>query len=188
MEQLPPIYLKHVMQGSSTKYKNTDKTIIRTVLEDGFMRNANTTKNSKLTGRIEYSDYDKDAGEFIYFEMNLESKKPLMTTFILDSELLLEQPFMLIVGWTGGGGNGIKINPKKINKSVLHNLLVDFRKKFMKENENNFIPGLKNLMTHEIVLKKPVDLHKYLLAIKKSSLNNQDLQYVKENYPNVKLI
>ena len=43
-------------------------------------------------------------------------------------------------------------------------------------------------MTHEIVVKKPVNLHKYLLAIKKRSLNNEDLQYVKENYPNVKLI
>ena len=177
----------HQSFAPQEKYKNTNKTAIRTILEDGFMRNANTTKNSRLTGDVNSPDYDKDAGKFIYFEMNLELKKPIMTTFILDSELLLEQPFMLIVGWKAGK-NGIKINPTELTYSELANLLIDFRKQFMAHHNKKKISGFKNRMTHEIVVKKPVDLHKYLLAISEYSLDKNDLEYVKQNYPNVKII
>jgi hypothetical protein len=86
------MFLRHNVVNASKIYKN-DKTIIRTILEDGFLRNANTTKNSQMTGRITDEDYDKTRGQTIYFEINLDVKQ--WQTLTLDINLLLEQPFWL---------------------------------------------------------------------------------------------
>jgi hypothetical protein len=189
MTELPFLYLKHSSASSSKIYKNTNKTIIRTILEDGFLRNANTTKNSKMTGNINESNYDKNAGKTIYFEINLIGKRQSHPTFILDISLLMEQIFWLNIGWQAGiTDNSIKINPKNITKENLTNILTEFQNEVIEDHKKTKIPGFKNLFTNEVLVKKPVDLHKYLLAINKNSLMKDDIAYMKINYPNVKLI
>jgi hypothetical protein len=99
------------------------------------------------------------------------------------------------VGWQGGIDgpshmDSLKINPKteKLTQSTLNEILRLFKNKINDEIKNSDIPTHKYLMTNEILVKNPVDLHKYLTTINKKYLSKDDIKYVKENYPNVKLV
>lgn len=55
---------------------------------------------------------------------------------------------------------------------------------------SNLDPNYPGITTsHEILIKKKVSLHKYLVAICcQSSLSTEVIHYVKEHYPNVKIL
>jgi hypothetical protein len=43
-----------------------------------------------------------------------------------------------------------------------------------------------NFHSHEILVKKPINLHRYLISIN-SDLDNEQINYLKKNYSNVKI-
>lgn len=184
-------YLGHNVFGSKLIYKKTNKTIIRSILEDGFLRTSNETKNSKLTGDIFDPDYDKNSSKTIYFELNI--KKKMHYTLYFDIQLLLKQTFWLNPSWLGGINKNIskKIDPKKLklNLDDLTFILKEFKDIIIENiNKIKLKSKFKYMFSNEILVKNPVSLRKYLLAIDGSVLNNDDIEYVKKNYPNTKII
>ncbi len=151
--------------------------ILYKMLEDGFMKSSSKTKNVKLYGREKGSPY-------IFLRLQI-GVGILATTLILDEKLLLEHSFYIHPGWTGEvDKNEKKYVGKELSSSELSKILNKFEKD---SNKNGFMSQYSN----EILVKNNISLKKYLLEIRimKKRLDQSPklAEYIKTNYPNVKL-
>jgi len=175
------MYLQHQVFGEDDLYNG--RPTIMSILEDGFLRRSKETKNYKMAG-----EEDKETHKYIYLQINLR-KNESQRTFTLNMDLLLEQTFWLNIGWKGKKtDSSIRVNGTKLTKEELDTIMCEFRKtvkRNIKERKNNRPMG--SLMTHEILLKKPIDLHRFLHRINCNKLDKDHVNYIKENYENVEL-
>jgi len=151
------------------------------ILKDGYLRSSYQTKNIKMYGQPEGSRY-------IYLRLN---KKKDYGTFILDENLLLENNFYLKTGWSGEAYTE-KINMYKgndYNKNSLKKLIQKFNQivnnYFKKKSQNEF--PIPPLMSNEILVKKKINLKKYLIQINLSKCDKKIIDYVEKNYSNTKI-
>lgn len=168
-------------------YGNTElhngKPIMETILRDGFLRSSKETGNYKLSG-----NRDNETVKYIFLKINLRNNEPFTDTFTFNRDLLLEQTFWLNYGWNAKPtDNSIKIDGTKLTPDELYKILLEYQKnvnKYVKERRKNG-RYFTNSMSHEILIKNPINLHKYLDKIQDYSLTDKEKQYAIKNYPNV---
>lgn len=154
---------------------------ILNILKDGHLRTSKQTKNIKMYGREEGSSY-------IYLRLD---KKSDYGTFILDENLLLENNFYLKTGWSGEAEieksnlhKGVDYNKNKLKKLIQKfNQIVN---NYLKKNSQNPYP-IPLMMSNEILVKKKINLKKYLIEINLSKCDKKIIDYVEKNYPNTKI-
>jgi hypothetical protein len=167
-------------------YINGDVKLLYKILTDGFLKSSSKTKNVKL--------YGSEKGTPYIFVLIEKIERLSGITLILDEKLLLEHNFYLHIEWKAGI---VKNEKKYIGKELSSSELSKILNKFIKDTQKN-IQRLKkehypsfSVMTHEILVKNNISLKKYLLEIKISKedidKNPKLLDYIKINYPNVKL-
>ena len=158
---------------------NTDNDKIITILQQGKLKPSSKTGNVRMFGQSQGSPY-------IFLRLNTKND---FSNFYIDHELLLENKFYLQTGWYAEPINN-KIDGTKINSKKLKDLLNKFRievNKFIKSQKTNKIP----MMSNEILVKKNIDLHKYL---KKIIIDRNDknlvsiLEILKQKYPETKIV
>lgn len=154
---------------------------ILNILKDGYLRSSYKTKNIKMYGQPKGSHY-------IYLRLG---KKNDYGNFILDENLLLENNFHLKTGWTGEAYTN-KSNMYKsddYNKNSLKKLIQKFNQiinNYLKKNSKNEFP-IPLMMSNEILVKKKINLKKYLIQINLSKCDKKIIDYVEKNYPNTKI-
>lgn len=155
---------------------NPDK--ILNILHDGYLYSSSHTKKYGLFYG-EYLDY-------VYFSL-LGDRKPSFgsggVSFIINSKILYERTFRYAHGWIGNDlDKSFKVNYKFDD---VGKILVQLNKYINEIDVNNPL-----LMTsHEILLKKKVNLHKYLVAICcKNNLSHEIISYINKEYPNVLIL
>ena len=114
----------------------------------------------------------------------IEEEYSSATTLVLDEKLLLDHSFYLHIGWSGE----VDKNEKKyIGKELSSLELSKILNKFKKDVHKNGLYSNSN----EILVKNNISLKKYLLEIRimKKNINESPklLEYIRTNYPNVKL-
>jgi len=155
------------------------------ILNDEFLKSSSKTKNVHLYGI-------KKGTPYIFLKIPSSSSFSGIT-LILDEKLLLEHNFYLHIGWKAEvDKNEKKYIGKELSSSELAKILNKFKKDIQKytqkyQKEQFF----DSRMSNEILVKNNISLKKYLLEIKiaKSLIdeNPKLLEYIKINYPNVKL-
>lgn len=167
---MQPYYLTHAII-----YPKPEK--ILKILKDGYLL---AGKYSNETGV-----YHDTPLEYIYFSL-LGSLPPFHpgVTFILDTKLLNRRSFRYALSWLGDEiDKTTKINPRYQNIGKI----LDFINQHI-ENINLIDPKMTQF-SHEILLKKKVNLHKYLVAICcRDSLSNESIEYIHKYYPSVKIL
>jgi len=147
------------------------------ILKDGYLIASYYSHQSGL--------YHNDLLEYVYFSLlGDEASFPFKNiSFILDSNVLYNRSFRYALKWVGGDiDKTIKVNPRFDNVDIV---LYKINKHIISIDPD--YPG-KNT-SHEILLKKKVNLHKYLVAICcKSSLTNDVIDYANKHYPNVVIL
>jgi len=177
------IYLQHMIFGQDELHKG--KRVMETILRDGFLRSSKETGNYKLSG-----NEDKETVKYIYLKINLRNNEQ-PNTLVFNRNLLLEQTFWLNYGWQAKPNDkSIKINGTKLTTDELYELLLEYQKnvnKYVKERrkKDGFF---MNMMSHEILIKNPINLHNYLEKIQEYALTNEEKQLVKREYPDVSFI
>lgn len=157
---------------------NNQSKILYKILTDGFLKSSSKTKNVQLYGIEKGSPY-------IFLKM-AKIKSIGGTVLILDEKLLLEHIFYLHIGWNAEvDKNEKKYIGKELSSSELAKILNKFKKDIQKEEL------LNSVMSNEILVKNNISLKKFLLEIKINKKyideNPKLLDYIKTNYPNVKL-
>lgn len=148
------------------------------ILKDGYLRSSKQTKNVKMYGQEQGSQY-------VYLRL---CKRNDYGNFVLDENLLLENNFYLKTGWSGEaktdksnmykGDNYSKNSLKKIIKKFNQTVNIFYKKK----------PYLLPIMmTNEILIKKKINLKKYLIQINLSKCDKKIIDYVEKNYPKTKI-
>jgi hypothetical protein len=139
----------------------SDNTLFLKILNDG----SNKSKWIYLRINTGIDDLDKSAH------------------FYLDNSLLLNTKFVLNVEWCSEDNIDIKdiIDGTKLTKKELKKNAINYAK------ENKFF---SSIMSNEILVKNNIDLHKYLVSFNKYVAKKDEniLNYLKDYYPNVKLI
>lgn len=148
------------------------------ILKDKYLKSSKVTKNVRMFGHPRGSKY-------IYVRLG---KKKDFATLYLDSELLLEQNFYLNIGWKVNPTSSV-IKGNNLNKTKLEDLLSDFNKRV-----NNYIHSFMRpkgldvvMMSNEILLTKQVSLKKFLVKVAVAVENDKIIDYLKAEYPNVKI-
>jgi hypothetical protein len=150
-------------------------------LKDGYLRSSYQTGNIKMYGQSKGSYY-------IYLRLE---KKNDYGNFILDENLLLENNFYLKTGWTGEADTD-KSNIYKsddFNKNTLKKLIQKFNQmvnNYLNKNSQKEFP-IPLMMSNEILVKKKINLKKYLIQINLSKCDKKIIDYVEKNYPNTKI-
>ena len=146
-----PDFLSHIVFG------NGAKDILR-ILKDGFLRSSKETKNVKLFGRPEGSEY-------IYLQLN--NKGPHLEIDIKALEPKVN-PAYFNYGWCAGLCARLQPpsskKPDQNDRSVSEPFSLDQLVKY-----KSWIAGFKilpGLHSHEIIATKPIDLTKYLKKVK----------------------
>lgn len=154
---------------------------ILNILKDGYLRSSYQTKNVKMYGQHQGSRY-------IYLRLD---KKNDYGNFILDENLLLENNFYLKIGWTGEADTEKKnmYKSENYNKNSLKKIIQQFNQmvnNYLKNNSQNQFP-IPLMMSNEILVKKKINLKKYLIQINLSKCDTKIIDYVEKNYPNTKI-
>lgn len=188
MTNPPKYYLVHsIVTPSSEKMLK--------ILQDGYLyasseiRLLRCNNLSNLPHRRQgYSGLQGISGiplDYVYFTL-LGDSEAAMGGFklILDSKILYKRSFRYALSWVGSKLEATtKVNPRKDNVDAvldeINNHIVT-----TKQDETCLLPGL-----HEILIKKKVDLHKYLRAIcYRDKLSKQVINFVQDNYPCVMVL
>ena len=151
---------------------------ILNILEDGYLCPSSETNESGL--------YPGGTLRHIYFSLfgNIKDINTLAgITLILDPVILYKYPFRYALTWIGNDLNkSIKANPKYDNINEILQKINKHIQKNIKENPNE-------IGTHEILLNKKINLHKYLVAICCTKrLSKEIINYIKKKYPNTMLL
>ena len=128
--------------------------------------------------------YGSNKSKWIYLRINTGiDDLDKSAHFYLDNSLLLNTKFVLNVGWCSEDNIDIKdiIDGTKLTKKELKKNAINYAK------ENKFF---SSIMSNEILVKNNIDLHKYLVSFNKYVAKKDEniLNYLKDYYPNVKLI
>jgi hypothetical protein len=107
-----------------------------------------------------------------------------LATFILSTDVLYKRSFRYALKWVGNEiQNTVKVNYRHDNV----NKILDKINEHIVYTNNYDVRNITG--SHEILLKKKVNLHKYLVAICCGShLSLEIIEYIKQNYLNVKII
>ncbi|AEQ60224.1 hypothetical protein [Acanthamoeba polyphaga mimivirus] len=104
--------------------------------------------------------------------------------FILSTKILYKRSFRYALNWVGSD----------INRTIKVNYRYDNVDKVLDEINTHITNGTYSLSPsidtlHEIILKKKVNLHRYLVAVSDGNyLTPEITDYLKTNYPNVKIL
>ncbi|AVL94410.1 hypothetical protein ma892 [Moumouvirus australiensis] len=169
MTNPPKYYLVHsIVPPSSDK--------VLKILRDGYLYASS------------YSGFQGISGiplDYVYFTL-LGDSEAAMGGFklILDSKILYKRSFRYALSWVGSSiESTIKVNPRKDDVNAVLDEINDYIIK-TKQDETCLLPGL-----HEIIIKKKVDLHKYLRAIcYRDKLSEQVINFIQDNYPGVMIL
>ncbi len=170
------IFLQHTSNGS-------DNTLLLKILNDGYLKSGSKVKRVGL--------YGSNKSKWIYLRINTGiDDLDKSAHFYLDNSLLLKTKFVLNIGWITEDNLDKKdiIDGTKLTKKELNNKLKELKKNAINyAKENKFFPSI---MSNEILVKNDIDLHKYLVSFNKYVAKKDDniLNYLKDYYPNVKLI
>ncbi len=145
------------------------------ILHDGYLYSSSHTKKHGLF-RGEYLDY-------VYFSLFGDHKPSFGfggVSFIFDSKILHDRSFRYSHSWIGNDLNkSVKVSYKYDD---VDKILDQLNKYINQIDANN--PLI--MASHEILLKKKVNLHKYLVAICcKDNLSSEIINYIIEQYPKV---
>jgi hypothetical protein len=105
----------------------------------------------------------------------------------LSDTILYKRPFRYALKWVGSNiEETTKVTPRDNVSSILNKIDEHIQRISRKESETK----LANIMTsHEILIKKKVNLHRYLVAIcEHDVLTDSIREYIHKNYPNVKIL
>jgi hypothetical protein len=149
------------------------------ILEDGYLYASSYTKK--------YGLFHGEPLDYVYFSLLGDENVSFGyagVSFILDSTVLLKKTFRYALQWVGNDiDKSIKVDHKHDDVNQILNTI------------NQHITSIdkakigKKLTSHEIMIKKRVNLHKYLVAICcESNLTEDIIGYIKKNYTNVILI
>ena len=166
------MYLLHSILG--------DSKVLTKILEDGYLLPSNSTKNVKLSGT---------ESPYIFLRLNMKGDKT--GTFYLDADLLLECIFYLNVMWRGRlDKESIKVDGRKLTHEQLEKILHDFEDYVRKTVQPTFNEGNFIMMSNEILVKKRINLKKYLKKIKLDGikLDKTTLEIIKNNYKGVVIL
>ncbi|AEQ33372.1 DUF5846 domain-containing protein [Megavirus chiliensis] len=169
MTNPPKYYLVHSIVASSSEK-------MLKILRDGHLY------ASSYSGLQGISGIPLD---YVYFTL-LGDSEAAMGGFklILDSKILYKRSFRYALSWVGSKLEATtKINPRKDNVNAVLDEINDHIVR-TKQDETCLLPGL-----HEILIKKKVDLHKYLRAVcYRDMLNKQTINFIHNNYPGVMIL
>ncbi len=156
----------------------TDENKINDILNDGYLKSSNKTKNVRMYGHPEGSKY-------IYLRLG---KRDDYANLYLDYRLLLENTFYLQVGWQAVPTTE-KIDGKKLTENQLLEVLKKFNNKinYYKQKKIKEKYNLPVSMYNEILIEKNVNLKKYLKKVNISKYNKKIESTINEKYPEVKL-
>jgi hypothetical protein len=151
--------------------------IIKKILDDGYLRSSSKTKNIRLFGGVKGS-------EFIYLRISQKGDK---ADLYIDPKILLTCVFYLNIGWHGEVyEKSTKVDGRKITEKQLHNILnkfkIEIKKSIIDNKKNNLLSPL--MTSNEILVRKNISLHTYLKKISINKYNN----YILNNYPTVSII
>ncbi|ANB51143.1 hypothetical protein [Powai lake megavirus] len=168
MSYSPKYYLIHsIVSPSSEKMLK--------ILQDGYLY------ASSYSGLQGISGIPLD---YVYFTL-LGDCEVSMGGFklILDTKILHKRSFRYALNWVGSSlDKTIKVNPKTDDVDIVLDKINDYIK-------SRYTITSFTATWHEIIIKKKVNLHKYLRAIcYRSKLNNQVIDYVNNNYPNIEIL
>jgi len=146
-----PDFLSHIVFGNGAKD-------ILQILKDGFLRSSKETKNVKLFGWPEGSEY-------IYLQLNNNGPHLEIDIKALEPKV---NPAYFNYGWCAGLCARLQPasskKPTQTDKSVSEPFSLDQLAKY-----KSWIAGFKilpGLHSHEIIATKPIDLTKYLKIVK----------------------
>ncbi len=155
----------------------TDENYIYNILNDGFLKSSNKTKNVRLFGKKEGSPY-------IYLRIG---KRSDYANIYLDYKLLLENVFYLQTGWSAIPSTE-KIDGRKLTQEQLIELLKNFNNKvnyYIKKNKQN--KAFMIQMSNEIIIEKNINLKKYLKKVNISKYDKKISDLIDNKYNNVQL-
>ena len=173
-----PDFLSHIVFGNGA-------TDILKILKDGFLRSSRETKNVKLFGWAEGSEY-------IYLQLN--NKGPHLEIDIKALEPKVN-PAYFNYGWCAGLCARLQPasskKPEQNDRSVSEPFSLDQLAKY-----KSWIAGFNkaDLHSHEIIATKPIDLTKYLKKVKlgRNSGTPAQIKQIKRvlsaKYPGAELI
>ena len=164
-------YLVHAVRDPEPKK-------ILKILKDGYLY---ASSYSKQYG-IFYGEYL----DYVYFSLLGDSfvLPTSLATFILSTNVLYKRSFRYALTWAGNEiQNTTKVNYRYDN---VYQILDKINKHIVYTNKYNIH---NNIGSHEILLKKKVNLHNYLVAICCGThFTPEIIKYINQNYPNVKII
>lgn len=157
--------------------------LVHTVVDPNPNKILNILKDGCLYANIltkQFGLYYDDPLEYVYFSL-LGDIAPFHGgfNFILDVSVLFRRSFRYALKWVGDDiSNTVKINPKYHDVSKI----LDFINHHIISSSNSSF----QITSHEILLKKKVKLHKYLVAVCCSDeLSPIVVNHIKKYYPNV---
>lgn len=102
--------------------------------------------------------------------------------FVLDIKVLYKRSFRYALGWVGS-------NLDKTTKVNYRNDDIDEVLDLINRHIVGKISAEQCIYTHEILLKKKVSLHRYLVAIySKDAITDEIIEYVNQNYPGIVIL
>jgi hypothetical protein len=160
-------YLVHTVFGSTPE-------LILKILKDGYLYSSFYTGHSALFGRSE--------AKYVYFSLLNKNLIFGGITFFIDGQILFDRSFRYALGWRSEDSENIKVKYPKNNVHEILNKIMEYIDVISNDER-------AKLMSHEILLKKKVNLHNYLVAICCNNMLTADIiKYVKEYYPGVKIL
>lgn len=116
-------------------------------------------------------------------------------TLILSDQILYHQSWNYSLEWISDDeiNKTTKVRyPNKSNNNVQAKYIIQVQNiiQIIKDHIKNVRNDPRyNIISHEILIKHKIDLHKYLIAIySKNNLSPEISKYLESNYPNVKII
>jgi len=146
------------------------------ILSDGYLYSSTYSEQQGISGVPLQYVYFTLLGDNISFHGGVN--------FIISTDILFERSFRYALSWIGSHINETtKVNYKfnDVNKVLDKiNLYIDNIKKMDPDH---------SIMSHEILLKKKINLHRYLVAICcRKKLSSDIIIFIKNHYPNVKIL
>uniref|UniRef100_A0A6G6ADV7 Uncharacterized protein n=1 Tax=Borely moumouvirus TaxID=2712067 RepID=A0A6G6ADV7_9VIRU len=169
MTNPPKYYLVHsIVAPSSEKMLK--------ILQDGYLY---------ASGHSGFQGLSGIPLDYVYFTL-LGDSEAAMGGFklILDIKILYKRSFRYALSWVGSKLEATtKVNPRKDDVNAVLDEINDYTVT-QKQNKTSF-----SAAWHEIIIKKKVDLHKYLRAVcYRDKLSEQVINFIQDNYPDVMII
>lgn len=147
---------------------------IYSILKSGKLKASSITKNTRMAGY--------EGSPYVFLNIK-DLVKNYWTSFIIDSDFLLNKKFCLNLGWHADCDKDDIIDGKKLTKYKLNKLLKEYKEKIV-------VPDEFVMMSHEILVLKSIDLKEYLkevyITIKLSEEERKKIKKISKKYPNVK--